>query len=187
MIHASAIAALLSGSNVSAQPVETPLPPPSQDIKYVSSDLGHAAFFSRDRARFGPTLALSDDWPSSPARYFETSDRAQCVSVGPPGNTVEFAVKRPIRVGERYNCLTTSFRVIRCFNDCRAAVVERVWLRGGLGRGNFKSYMYVDSCSGVIAFSSSGKLIEGIPAYAELLRGTMGILASLEYPKCNRF
>lgn len=189
MLRACAIAVLLLASCASSQPAATHLstPPSGQDIIYVSSDLRHAAFFSQELARFGPRLALSADWPSSPARYFETGDRVQCVSVGPPGNTEEFAIKRPIRAGETYTCLTTSFRVTRCFEDCRAAVIERVSQVGGHSRGALTSNMYVDSCRGVLIFGYSIDLTEGIPLHAPLLRGAVGILADPEYPNCSRF
>jgi hypothetical protein len=156
------------------------------DIKYLSSDLRHAVVFSKERARFGPRLALSPDWGSSPARFFGAGDHVQCVSVGPPGNTEEFAVKRPLKAGERYNCLTTTFRVTRCFEDCRAAAIERR-VRSGNRGGTLKSYMYVDNCLGVLVFSQVGNLAEGIPIHAPWLRGTVGILADSQHPKCNRF
>lgn len=159
----------------------------AEEIRYVSSDLRHVAVFSKGRARLGPRLALSPDWGSPPARYFDAGDDLQCVSIGPPGNTEEFAVRRPIKARESYKCLTTSFRVIHCFEACRAAVVERVSLVGGHARGTLKSYMYVDSCTGIVAFSSSRNLVKGIPAEAEWLRGTVGILADPDYPRCRQF
>jgi hypothetical protein len=157
-----------------------------EEIKYVSSDLSRVAVFSKERARFGPRLALSPVWGSSPVRYFDTGDDVQCVSIGPPGNTEEFAVKRPIKAQESYKCLTTSFRVIHCFEACRAAVVERVSQVGGHARGTLKSYMYIDGCAGIMAFSSSRNLIKGIPADAEWLRGAVGILADPDPSECRQ-
>lgn len=178
--------ALVLGTNTAPLAENASQAPVAQEIKYISSDLRHVAVFSRDHARFGPRLALSPDWGSSPARYFNSGDQVQCVSVGPPGNTEEFAVKRPLRVGERYNCLTTTFRVTRCFEACRAATIERV-LKLANRRGNLKSYMYVDNCLGVLAFSQAGNLAEGIPVHAPWLRGTVGILAEPQHSKCYRF
>lgn len=150
-----------------------PLTQSDQDIVYISGDLQHVAVFSPDSARFGPRLALGTDWGSSPARYFEPSAHVRCVSVGPPGNTIEFAIKRPLRAGDRYRCLTTSFRVTRCFDRCRAAVIEI--------RATLTSYMYVDACLGVVAIDSfADDLAEGIPHEVPLLRGRFGILADPE-------
>lgn len=161
--------------------------PAADDIRYVSSDLRHVAVFSKDSARFGPRLALSPDWGSSPARYLDSPDGVRCVSVGRPGNTEEFAVKRPLKAQESYKCLTTAFRVVHCFEGCRAAVVERVSQAGGHARGTRRSHMYVDGCAGVVAFSSAGNLIEAIPAQAELLRGKVGILADRDRPDCRGY
>jgi hypothetical protein len=183
-MHAAGYLRLLIGiaSFVAALAATVPLTQSDQDIVYISGDLQHVAVFSPTSARFGPRLALGTDWPSSPARYFEPSEHVQCVSVGPPGNppgnTVEFAIKRPIRAGERYRCLTTSFRVIRCFDRCRAAVIEIVSQLGGHARGTLTSHMYVDACLGVVVISSfADNLTEGIPHEAPLLRGRVGILA----------
>ena len=158
---------------------------PATEITYVSTDLRHVAVFSGSSARFGPALALSAVWPVSPSRHFNTPDNIQCVSVGPLGNTEDFAIKRPIKAGDTYSCLTTSFRVSRCFEDCRAAVVERNAQLSGVGGDTLKSYMYVDSCLGVLIFSQSGNLAEAIPLNAEWLRGDVGILADPSYPRCR--
>ena len=162
----------------SQAPGQAPSAPNSgQKITYISSDLRHVAIFSAESARFGPRLALSEDWPSSPARYLQLHDGVQCVSVGRPGNTDEFAVKRPIRIGERYACLSTFFKVTHCYEGCQAAVIQRVSKLGANRAGTLKDYMYVDRCLGVLAFSSSEDLRKGIPPYGPWLRGTVGILA----------
>jgi hypothetical protein len=106
--------------------------------------------------------------------------------MGIPGNTTEYAIKRPIRTGERYQCGRTSFRVIRCFADCRAAVIEYD-TRFADNLGAPEGYLYVNGCLGILAFSPTGDLAEGIPLAAELLRGNVGILADPNYPGCRSF
>ncbi|HEX8064524.1 MAG TPA: hypothetical protein VF535_15085 [Allosphingosinicella sp.] len=158
---------------------------PEFEVRYVSSDLDNVAVFSADSARIGPDLAAYEVWPSSPARYFETMNHVQCVSIGGSRGTIEYAIKRPIKPGDQYKCLKTSFRVIRCFGGCRAAVVERIYPLGGYAkRGTVKTYLYVDSCSGVLAFSQKTSLTEGIPLDAPWLRGKVGILADKGNPGC---
>jgi hypothetical protein len=124
--------------------------------------------------------------PPPPARYFEPTEGVQCVSIGRSGDSTDYAIKRPIRANDRYRCLTTSFRVIRCFADCQTAVIEREW-RLGDGDGTLKSYMLVDACLGVLAFSETNDFAEGIPHDAEWLRGRVGILADPLYPECGSF
>jgi hypothetical protein len=46
--------------------------------------------------------------------------------------------------------------------------------------------MYVNSCLGVLAFSSEN-LAGRISLAAELLRGNVGILADPNYPDCRSF
>jgi hypothetical protein len=160
-----------------------------REIRYVSSDLRFVMIFSNGNARSGDLSALSPGvWPSFPTRAVQTTDHVQCISFGPAGNAVEFAIKRPIRAGDRYTCLNTSFLVTRCFEDCLAAVVEVEAPPGGTRAGvdTIKSYMYVDSCRGVLVFSQIGNLAEGIPLGAEWLRGEVGILADPHYPGCDR-
>jgi hypothetical protein len=160
-------------------------PASESEIAYVSTDLRHAAVFTQQGARFGPPLLVfSPVEPFSPARYFDTADGAQCISVGPPGSTVEFAIKRPIVAGEQYRCLATSFRVVRCFEGCRAAVIE-IEARLDNDRGSLKSYIYAHNCLGVLVFSQNGDLAGGIPLDAEWLRGNVGILADRNHPACN--
>jgi hypothetical protein len=113
-------------------------------------------------------------------------DNVRCVSVGMPGNSVEFAVKRPIRMGEEYKCLRTSFRVSRCFDDCKGAIIEILRPLSGNAVGTYKASMYVESCRGVIILSAAFDLAEGIPLSASWLRGEVGILADPDYPKCRR-
>jgi hypothetical protein len=155
----------------------------SRDIIYVSSDLQHIAEFTRDYALFGPPLELLPGRPPPPTRYFEASEGVQCISIGRSGNTTDYAIKRPIRADERFQCLTTAFRVIRCFVDCQTAVIEREWR---LSNGHtLSTYMLVDSCLGVLAFSETNDFAIGIPHDAEWLRGRIGILADPNYPDCT--
>ena len=165
------------------------MPPESTPIEYVSSDLVHAAAFTATSARFGPNpISLGSGWTSSPTRYFELRNGVDCASLGPPGNSEEFAVKRPIRAGERYSCLETDFHVTRCFENCRAAVIERSSPLSGLNNsGRLTSYMLVHACRGMLAFSQTGDLADGIPLDAVLLRGEVGILAHKDFPNCRSY
>jgi hypothetical protein len=157
------------------------------EIRYASVDLRHLIIFAEDGAHFGPPLEFWPAHPPPPTRYFEPSEGVQCVSIGHDSqNSTDYAIKRPIRAGERYRCLTTAFRVIECFMDCQAAIIEREW-RLSNGDGTLKSYMYVDSCLGVLAFSESNDLAESIPRDTAWLRGEVGILADRHYPDCRPF
>jgi len=162
-----------------------------QEIIYVSTDLEDIAVFTPESARFGDNpLAFSTEvWPASPAHYFETGEGIQCVSIGPPGHPTQFAIKRPIREGERYRCLATSFRVTRCFRNCRAAVIERVSPLGGAAAGSLTTYMYVDQCLGVLILSlrPNADLANMIPPDTQWLRGDVGILPHPDYPGCTPF
>ena len=185
----SAVIVLILSSCASPQPARTHVAAPghAQEIRYVSSDFRFVMVFSEGRARSGGILALSPGiLPSFPAVDVQTSDHVQCVSMGPPGNTVEFAIRRPISAGDRYTCGNTSFRVTRCFEDCRSAVIEvDVPLTGGSDRGTRKAYMFVDRCLGLLGYSDTGNLAEAIPLDAAWLRGNVGILADSRYPECD--
>lgn len=159
-----------------------PMPGAAQEIVYASTDLRHVIVFAPDRVEFGPPLDFRPETRSDPPRYFEPSEGVRCVSLGPPGNSIEYAIKRPIRADERYQCGTTSFRVTRCFGDCQAAVIEVTDRRGVV-----TSHLYVNRCLGVLAFSQTGDLTQGIPLDAELLRGNVGILADPHFPDCRSF
>jgi hypothetical protein len=153
------------------------------EILYLSSDLAHAAIFSKDTAYFGP----ADLTFPSPAKYLETSDGVQCLSVGKSGLSIQYAVKRPLTAGENYTCLGTKFRVVRCFEECRAAIIEMDRPLNGGRPGAYQSYMYVDNCRGMLILGVVADLRNGIPLNAEWLRGEVGILAHPEYPKCRSF
>jgi hypothetical protein len=100
---------------------------------------------------------------------------------------VEFAIKRPIRTGQQYQCLETSFRVTQCFDYCKAAIIEILRPLSGNVAGTYKDSMYVDSCRGVIILGTLSDLSEGVPLNAELLQGEVGILSDPAYPNCRRF
>lgn len=157
------------------------------EVVYLSSDLSDIAVFSKERTRFGPTdLTIANpEWPSFPAVYSETSDGVQCVSVGEPETTTQYAVKRPLKAGEEYRCLKTVFRVVKCFYECRAAIIEIDRPLSGGKPGAYQSYMYVDNCRGVTILSTIADLRKGIPLNAEWLRGNVGILAHPDYPRCR--
>lgn len=166
----------------------TPLPLPDEII-YLSSNRDYVAVFSKDRARYGPMdLAISNpDWPTSPATYVKTGDGVQCLSVGPEGYSIEYAIKRPVRKDDTYNCLKTRFLVTRCFDECRAAIIEIDRRLSGNRRGILKASMYIDNCRGVIILGAVSDLSKGIPLNAEWLHGEVGILADPAYPNCESF
>lgn len=155
---------------------------------YLSSDLFHVAVFTKEDARFGNDLALSRTiWPSSSVKYFEPAEGIYCVSLEPSPGDTQFAIKRPITLGEKFQCLKTHFRVVRCYFDCRAAVIEVKSPLGNNLPGFLKSYIYVDDCFGILAFDVSRNLKKGMPPSAPWLRGPVGILASPDYPECRPF
>lgn len=157
-------------------------------IVYASSDLRRVDIFMKGGAKLGVPPALSSIAPLSPAKYFQTADLVQCVSVGPPAATIEFAIKRPIRAGDSYRCLRTSFEISRCFEDCRTAIVDvEVPLAGPLSTGTRKAYLLIDSCVGVLAISQSDDFSNGIPLDAAWLRGKVGILGDSKSPGCRQF
>ena len=163
--------------------------PAAEEIVYLSSDLANVAVFSKSKTRSGPTdLTISNpDYPSSPAAQFETDDGVQCWSIGPSETSDEYAVKRPIKLGEQYSCLRTNFRVLECFNECKAAIIEMDRPYSGEQPGAYRSYMYVEDCRGLLIIGRASDLREGIPLDAEWLRGEVGILSHPNYPKCRSF
>ncbi len=189
----SSLLALLLISCASHRPVETHRRAPEEatEIRYVSLDLSHVMVFSGRTARSGGLEAYAVPVPSpllsgtpSPMREFRTADNVQCVSVGIAGSTDEYAVRRPIRTGDRYTCLGTSFEVTHCTDDCRAAII-RVERPRAPDIGPFRSQIYVDSCRGLLIESDTGDLTQGVPLDARLLRDPVGILADPSYPACN--
>jgi len=158
-------------------------------IVYLSVDLSSAIVFSSGRVRFGPFLVISDGaaTPASAAEYLEPGEGVQCISIGPKANTVEFAIKRPIKAGERFGCVAANFRVARCFENCRNAVIEVDTPVGASKQGALRSYLYVDACLGVLAYSQTEDFSHGIPVNAAWLRGEVGILADKGYPACRSF
>lgn len=159
------------------------------EVVYLSSDMSDITIFSRERTRFGPTdLTIANpEWPSSIAKYYETNDGVQCISVGESELSIEYAVKRPLTAGEQYRCLRTTFRVVQCFYECRAAIIKMARPLSGGQPGAYQSYMYLDNCRGAVILSEVNDLSKGIPLDAEWLRGEVGILAHPNYPKCRPF
>lgn len=170
----------------SAQPVSGAEPrSPRQEIVYTSLDSSNSIAFAEDGVRVGPPMVY---WPGDPpaaSRYVTREDGVHCVSIGIPGNTTNFAIKRPIKAGERYRCDRSSFRVVRCFQSCRSAIIaynsrpERI--------RDPEGYLYVNNCAGVRAISQGHKLKKDLPLDAAVLRGEAGILAHPDFPKCNAF
>jgi hypothetical protein len=157
------------------------------EIRYVSADLSRMGVFYKGGARLGSPPGVSAIWPPAPTREIDLDESIRCLSVGTPGNSVEFAIKRPIRIGQQYQCLETSFRVSKCFDYCKAAIIEVVRLASGNLAGTYKDSMYVDSCRGVIILGTLSDLSEGVPLNAEWLQGEVGILSDPTYPNCRRF
>jgi len=154
-----------------------------QDAVYSTSNPRHpVSSFGVDGYRDGLVLCYLSQCPTSPIRRLQPSVGVQCISLGAPGNTVEYALRRPIKAGDRYSCLGTSFRVLRCFDRCNGAVVQREW-RSVNGRVQ-RASLYVERCRGVVAFSHDEDMPGGIPFDAQLLRGAVGILADPDDPGC---
>jgi hypothetical protein len=162
---------------------------PIEDVVYISVDLRSVLVFSRQGTRFGDLNALWPGlWPSHRAELVQPAEGVQCVLIGPRERAVELAVKRPIRMGDGYDCLRSSFRVTHCFNDCQAAIVEVEAPASGNDhtRSPLKSYMYVERCLGMLAYSVIGDMGDSIPLDAMWLRGHVGVLADMENPACER-
>lgn len=154
---------------------------PRGAIHYTGPSSHDFMDFSPDGVREGPLIDLSQ--PGYATRYLTPSANVQCVSIGVPGNTLDFAVRRPIRLHDRYECVRTSFRVTRCIENCRAAVIQQTIT---LGRSHppLVSSFYVSSCRGIIAISDESDMLHGIPFDALLLSGHVGILADPAFPNC---
>lgn len=155
------------------------------DIQYISLNLGNVAVFTGETARFGPALALSPVWPSSGAKYFSPAENIVCVSVGPQGNSEDYGIKRPIVAGDNFNCGDTIFVVTKCFRNCQSAILRRsTFIRSTKKSFVLNSYLYVDSCLGILLFSDTD-IVGGVPLNASWLRGDVGILADRHYPSCQ--
>lgn len=144
--------------------------------------------FSGNTGRSGGTEAFvslpTDVTPPYPMREFRTADGVRCVTVGPPGITDQYAVRRPMRAGDRYACLGSTFEVTHCTDNCRSAIIAVATSRAP-GLDPIRSQMYVDSCRGLLIWSDTGDLMQGVPLDAFLLRDPVGILANPDYPACN--
>jgi len=183
-----AFAALVLTSSAASQMPWIPVAasPSVQEVEYISTDLSNVAIFTPGGARFGPYLARSEiAWPPYPAKYFDVDNNIRCVSFGFPG-TVEYAIKRPISLGDSYKCLQSSFHVTNCYLSCRAAVIEvNTLIEVRRKRRALKAYIYVDTCRGVLAISQVANFSNGLPLDAPWLRGDIGILADADYPNCE--
>lgn len=186
MISSAVALLLMLAPTASAQPVSGAEPRSSrQEIVYTSLDSSNSIAFAEDGVRDGPPMDYSPGYPPGDYRYIKGADGVDCISMGIPGNTTNYAIKRPITVGERYRCDRSSFRVVRCFQSCRSAIIaynsrpERI--------RDPEGYLYVNNCAGVRAISQGRKLKKGLPLDAAVLRGKAGILAHPDFPKCNAF
>ena len=129
-------------------------------------------------------------YPDTAAKSFELPGGISCISIGPPGNSEEFAIKRPIKLGEKYQCLGSIFTVQKCFQDCKSAVIFREILPSGPPRSDgskIPSYMLVDECRGMVALNYTNDLSAGIPHNSLLLRGEVGILNTKSLSACERY
>jgi hypothetical protein len=173
------IGSALAGNDSSASPAER--------IVYLNAELDYAMVFEEGRAQIGPAALLA----LAPGKGLSTVESnkggVQCLSVGPAGATVDFAIKRPLKSGARFECGRTQFRVTNCFADCRAAIIEADRPLSGARPGTYVDHLYVDSCRGVIAAGGVGDWAHSIPFSAALLRGKVGILANSDFPKCSSF
>lgn len=169
---------VLSSCNQPAKDEPSQLPSKHlEEVRYISSDSRFAMVVGKTTARAGPIEALDQGrWPDYPKRDIQAGG-IQCVSVGPPGNTEEYAVKRPLKLGETYKCEGASFKVEHCFEQCMSAIVKREAPLTGNRSGTLPTYMLVDRCAGIIAISPMKELTPSIPLDALILRESVGILA----------
>lgn len=157
------------------------------EIWYISGDLNRFMVFSDSGARSGDLSIPPSLRKPIRLRRVMADEGVQCMSVGPVGNSVEFAIKRPLRQGDHYSCLTSTFQVMRCFGNCHSAVIEvNAFPPDHLSRDARKKYMYVDECRGLLVHSDLEDLSGGVPLSAFWLRGDVGILADQSYPACRR-
>lgn len=186
MIRSALAFLLMLAPSVSAQPAgEAQSGPPRQEIVYTSLDLRHSIAFAQDGVRFGPPMEYRPEFPPGEARYIRGEDGVHCVSIGIPGNTTNYAIKRPIKAGERYRCDRTSFWVVRCFEHCRSAIIEYNSRADAFKEP--EGHLYVNNCVGVIAISQGSKLKKDLPIGTPVLRNNAGILAHPDFPECNAF
>jgi len=173
------IGSALAGNASSASPAER--------IVYLNADQDYVMVFEKGRAQIGSAALLA----LAPGKGLSTVESnkggVQCLSVGPAGATVDFAIKRPLKSGASFECGRTHFRVTSCLADCRAAIIEADRPLSGTRPGTYADHFYVDSCRGMIAAGGVGDWTHSIPFGAALLRGKVGILASSDFPKCSSF
>lgn len=164
----------------------SPLPRYPTRIMYISSDLSNAVSFSDNNVRFGIPGLPEVLWSTFELTRAETQDGLQCISTSVGNRTIDYAIRRPLNLGDEYSCRETTFRVVQCFNECRSAIVEiDRTIRESGNPGIFRASMLVDACRGVLIISEAPHLTDGIPLKAALLQGSLGILASSRYSECN--
>ena len=157
--------------------------PPVGTILYSSPDPRYVMAFSPDGARSGPLLDFRPANRPEQIRSSEPSRGVRCISVGPATDPTDYAIRRPLRAGDSFECGSARFRVSRCVAECRAAVIQ---VEHQLGNGRtLPSSMFVDSCLGVLAFSHEADMVNGIPFEAMMLLGDVGLLADPNYPRCR--
>ncbi|CAN5244499.1 hypothetical protein BH10PSE14_BH10PSE14_11700 [soil metagenome] len=158
---------------------------------YLSIDYAHVMVFTEHDFRTGDLHALLEGLYSNvPAKSLRLPGGISCISIGHSGSSEEFAIKRPIKLGEKYQCLGSIFTVQKCFQDCKSAVVFREIVPSGPPRSDglkIPSYMLVDECRGMVALNYTNDFSAGIPHNSLLLRGDMGILNTKSLSACERY
>ena len=186
-IRAAAIVAVSMSYIVAVPCAARGLPQSPVPIRYVSADLKHFMIFSQHTALIGTLSGFNPFAASSySVKEVKAAGAVQCISVGLAGSSAQFAIKRPIKLGERYSCLRTVFRISRCFDSCQAAIIEVDRPLTGPAGGIRKAYLYIDSCVGLLGSSEVSDMTNGISLDALWLRGNVGVLASPDYPRCPR-
>ncbi|MEG3145519.1 hypothetical protein U1839_12735 [Sphingomonas sp. RT2P30] len=158
---------------------------------YISIDYAHVMVFAEHAFRTGDLHALMEGlYPNVPAKSLQLPGGISCFSIGYPGISEEFAIKRPIKLGEKYQCRGSIFTVQKCFQDCKSAVIFREIIPSGPPRSDgakVPSYMLVDECRGMVALNYTNDLSASIPHNSLLLRGEMGIFNTKRLSACEHY
>lgn len=157
--------------------------PYEDNIRYVSFDRSRVSSFHSNEARVGVPWALEGVAPLSPVRYLELGASLSCISIGPTSGSLQLAIKRPIQIGDEYYCLQSRFKVEKCIDECKSAIIAIFPVSQKEFSGQYRR-MIVNQCVGVIAIE------EGVAEkYEELanfffLAGDGGLLKDRRFPVC---